>query len=471
MDVEWSATKFAQCEGTTQFFKCVKKMSIEIMARILPRLKQNFLSIKVAQNAPRPVITQALKLPPIEPVYTGSDSDSNESDENSSTSSNKRSRSRSMRTSAASSIDLQQGPLQSVDIYEFGNHQKEYPWNKNHLSKHASLPKAFELQNDFFNKTNSDEWNKNKMAAFYENTPKFQNETGQWCGVVMCEPYSGHGHPTNTPAGIKHFQQLGLCHFFYGPPELSKWRNEIEKAKGTWQFATVQFNNAAFLCVTLNDVKINNDLVFSPDLANLHKTVSLGSSYCLERVTMTLSSSAMYRDGSTDYSKYWVKTRKECIYFHLKDTKLLSFAKDLSRTAIKFEDMVASLLFKKAINDKNVTLLAHHKLFPALASVYDDCHPNSSETETDIFSQETSTHSHSSQSSVASSSSPKRVKRDNSDNLSSPSVPAPALTPAPAPALAPAPAPAPAPALAPAPPQRQHRSHISRQSNQPFPDY
>ena len=68
----------------------------------------------------------------------------------------------------------------------------------------------------------------------------------------------------------------------FGPPDLSQWRAEIERAKemkGAWQFATVQFNNAAFLCITLNDVGIKIDRVLSPDLENLHKTVSLGSSY------------------------------------------------------------------------------------------------------------------------------------------------------------------------------------------------
>ncbi len=103
--------------------------------------------------------------------------------------------------------------------------------------------------------------------------------------MALCAPYSGHGHPTNTPAGVRHFQQLGLCNFFYGPPDLSAWKADILRANGTWQLTTVQFNNAAFLCITMNDTTSKeNDLEFSHDLDNLHKFVSANNSYSLHRV-------------------------------------------------------------------------------------------------------------------------------------------------------------------------------------------
>ena len=49
-------------------------------------------------------------------------------------------------------ISLQQ-PLHSGDIYIFQNYLKSNAWNKKYLARHASLPKAFDLQNDFFKKT------------------------------------------------------------------------------------------------------------------------------------------------------------------------------------------------------------------------------------------------------------------------------------------------------------------------------
>jgi hypothetical protein len=186
-----------------------------------------------------------------------------------------------------------------------------------------------------------------KLKGVYNDASKFENSVGQWCGIVLCEPYSGHGHPTNTPVGVQHFQQLGLCNFFYGPPDPEVWRDVISRANGTWQFATVQFDNATFLCMTVNDVTIDRDLVISHDLEKLHKTVSEHSSYSLERTTVVKSNLEVKHESPP--SEYWVKTRNECIYFHIKNVPNLAFDKDLSGTAIKFEDMVATLIFQKKL--------------------------------------------------------------------------------------------------------------------------
>ncbi len=116
-------------------------------------------------------------------------------------------------TSTGTHLSLQQ-PLHSGDIYIFQNYLKSNAWNKKYLARHASLPKAFDLQNDFFKKTGLEKLLTSDHTKRTCNTEsKYQNNVGQWCGVVLCEPYSGHGHPTNTPVASGTSSNLGFVIF------------------------------------------------------------------------------------------------------------------------------------------------------------------------------------------------------------------------------------------------------------------
>ena len=153
MDEDWNASEFTDCEGTKVFCSCVKTMAIKISARVFHILKNNFCSFKATQNGLRisPNLTPILRSHSEEKSKKrDSDDEQTESlDASTSQDSDSVGESGNSKKSDGTSQSFHQ-PLPSGHNYIFGNYLKTNPWNVKHLTKHASLPEAFNLQNEYF---------------------------------------------------------------------------------------------------------------------------------------------------------------------------------------------------------------------------------------------------------------------------------------------------------------------------------